>query len=467
LHRFFAEHLKAGGTHITANFDRLIEDASLDDRTGRDDPSGQVEVVHFHGMLGRDPLPELGARFERIEGGFSKRTIEELDDALLREQLQAIIVVGYSGRDHYDLTPFLLSRMPRLKGVEFIWMEDSRGAPLNSPLVMGDHTVVRGMTADVLGTLADAWGMALEQRPTAVGSGTPGNPTIRNPPSDLERLRTAANLYGRMGLRTTALETAQAIPEASRTASEWNRLADAHWGRGEFAAWLDNMLKAVGDSDEPDVRVAREELRARFNWITGRLVKAAATADRTYAENLQSVGIAPATWLRLLETQARTLDHMRRLPDTRWLVSRQRVATVSEALERSLGASVGHAPLASLNTARAALADLRGTGGEGHNSIINDFNQSDFLSAWMSYRHGWIRRSSLEADDRHALVERLRRDERTIGALAEIDRTYLLPGEARYLSWAQWWRLFRKVEYTPWHRIRLRAGIALHKLTRS
>lgn len=60
-HAFIAEHLAAGGRHITANFDTCIERA-----TPRPRPPTTERPVHFHGALdtdtSREDLEALGGR---------------------------------------------------------------------------------------------------------------------------------------------------------------------------------------------------------------------------------------------------------------------------------------------------------------------------------------------------------------------------------------------------------------------
>jgi hypothetical protein len=117
-HAFFAEHLAAGGRHITANFDTCIERARA--------PVTQ-RPVHFHGALdsgtSRAELEALGRRLSVIENGLPARMQDQLDEFLASEDVQALVFVGYSGSDFFDAGPYLLQRgLRHLAGKVVAWL---------------------------------------------------------------------------------------------------------------------------------------------------------------------------------------------------------------------------------------------------------------------------------------------------------------------------------------------------------
>jgi hypothetical protein len=97
---FFAEHLAAGGRHITANFDTCIERATPGSR-----PPRTERPVHFHGELdidrSREDLEALGGWLSVIENGLPEAMQDQLDEILAGGDVQALVFVGYSGSDFF------------------------------------------------------------------------------------------------------------------------------------------------------------------------------------------------------------------------------------------------------------------------------------------------------------------------------------------------------------------------------
>jgi hypothetical protein len=121
VHAFLARHLDAGGRQVTANFDDCIERSRA--------PSTGGELTHFHGSFATDPSgARLGATLGNIQGGFTPALAERLRGTLTASAVKAIVFVGYSGYDAFDVGPFLRSLAPArdLEGKTVIWVRFRR-----------------------------------------------------------------------------------------------------------------------------------------------------------------------------------------------------------------------------------------------------------------------------------------------------------------------------------------------------
>ncbi|MDP3984888.1 MAG: hypothetical protein Q8Q52_07805 [Acidimicrobiia bacterium] len=140
FHRFFAEHVLAGGGHLTANFDTAIERAVVG-----------AEVLHFHGSLAFGTAG-LGATLSRIERGFPDEVGAELRELLVGQHRHTLVVAGYSGLDFFDMDPFITAHADELRNSidRLIWIEHAHAAP------EGLFTQVEWSGPPMLATLARA-----------------------------------------------------------------------------------------------------------------------------------------------------------------------------------------------------------------------------------------------------------------------------------------------------------------------
>lgn len=122
LHHFFAEHLAAGGDHLTANFDTCVE------RAGRVRSLGwpESDLLHFHRAIGgREPL---GATLAEIESGFTGDVATRFTTLLGKRPV--LLVAGYSGSDFFDVNA-LVARLPAgsLTRLRVVWLWHSDHDP--------------------------------------------------------------------------------------------------------------------------------------------------------------------------------------------------------------------------------------------------------------------------------------------------------------------------------------------------
>jgi hypothetical protein len=123
-HRFFARHLRAGGGHVTVNVDDCLG-AAL-----RLEPAARCHLhgpLHLHGRVRSNEdrqVDRLGLQLSEITSGLPERRarliLRMLGDA------SWLVFVGYSGRDHFDVTPFFLAlpgRGVRLDRLTVVWLK--------------------------------------------------------------------------------------------------------------------------------------------------------------------------------------------------------------------------------------------------------------------------------------------------------------------------------------------------------
>lgn len=213
LHRFCAEHLAAGGVHVTANVDRCIEGAASSE-------TGLERLVHFHGAIGETgSTAELGLVIDRIESGFPPALTTHLQDLLTDPAHETVLVIGYSGSDFFDVNP-LIKDLPSgaLSGTTVIWCEYD-DAPLQQKPVeelkdpaavlrdlladRGAETVLlTGSLREVLAPLAQQW--AMTPVPLTPVTLTPPAPPTAAPPAILTapaRLTASLELHARSACR--------------------------------------------------------------------------------------------------------------------------------------------------------------------------------------------------------------------------------------------------------------------------
>lgn len=138
MHRFFADHLKRGGIHITTNFDNCIENSLVStDKISIIEEFENLRIsstkiknclIHIHGRYSRsdEKLERLGVLFRNIASGFPKI----LEDIITLNTFDRsfLVFIGYSGRDYFDVNPFffeLNSKGKKLRNLTVIWIKHS------------------------------------------------------------------------------------------------------------------------------------------------------------------------------------------------------------------------------------------------------------------------------------------------------------------------------------------------------
>jgi hypothetical protein len=203
-HELFAVHLAAEGAHITVNFDRLIERKLAGRVSG--------ELMHLHGVAARGELDRLAGQISNLSAAL--RPFE----ARLRELLvaaRALVFVGYSGSDFFDVDPFfaqLAEERVDLGHLQVIWL---RHDPESTELTLrhepspasGDGAMIlrslarcRAKTFVCTGDgdlfrdyLAAIWGVELSQPPDEPNG--PVQLAYDQAPTDRDRLLATARLF--------------------------------------------------------------------------------------------------------------------------------------------------------------------------------------------------------------------------------------------------------------------------------
>lgn len=438
LHAFFAEHLMAGGRHITANFDTCIERAA---------PAGAtVDVIHFHGSFASAPL---GATLARIERGFPPGVRDGLEHALTPTSTKLVVFVGYSGLDFFDVDPFLRALPAESRaGQTVLWVNHSLDpAQLVPPdrrqlewlKAAGASTVeLKAFTRDALHEFASTWGLAIRNRP---GSAAGWRPTLAVTDTDKERATLA--LYALMNLH----KEVHARVSAPSSAYEWEVLAHALWAEGAYGAAGDAWLRARSGAME----IARRERRGAIFWIRGEFGK----ARRELVEALADKTAPLDDRLVVAESLARVLVHMRRFPDSRLVPTRRVREQALAHLPDPNGLAAAGRPLGThlrirVTSARAAL----GAGGTRDDDAIESFGEYEALGGQLNYRHATLRGRLRRERVDPAEVRELRGDFIAIGAYGDAARTALLGGVGMF-GWREVFRSAVALDITRWHRVRM------------
>lgn len=131
-HEFLAACYQRGCSIMTTNFDSGIEDACRNIGIAPTVLSDNKEFINYllhvrtknfivklHGGLDK-PLEALGATLSVLENGITGARQQFLDRLLEDKHL---VVIGYSGSDHFDITPYLLNR--QFSCITWIQYDDS------------------------------------------------------------------------------------------------------------------------------------------------------------------------------------------------------------------------------------------------------------------------------------------------------------------------------------------------------
>lgn len=467
LHRFFAEHVLAGGGHLTANFDIAIERA----RPG-------VDVLHFHGSLAAGTAG-LGATLSRIERGFTD-DVEAQVRNVLQGRRRTLVVAGYSGLDFFDMDQFIAKHADALRNSirHTIWISHdhtaafgemtavaSTGPPMFTTLAEAgvDCTTVRAQTVSVLDALARRWGLS--------PLGTPCRDDVDWTPraalAETDCAEATRRLYLHMGMYGSHSRLLARNPELGARVSHHD-LAEIAWQEGRLSDakkhWSDVF---AGSTDE---RVARRlERVAACAWDAGAYLRAYATVLVAIRSARRS-GDAEALALTL-ELQARILVHMSRLPDLRWLVTERHKQAVASRLRAVVDTNTFGSGIKPrfLDAAELLVSDPErrhdtktksASVRAGTSTWSDTFVQYESMSGTLDYRRGEMRRAVASGKNQMTSewLDRYRQSAEFLGKRAAFSTTPLLPGAAAIFPWSDGVRLLlRRSKATPWHRLRMSA----------
>lgn len=471
-HRFFAEHLARGGSHITANFDTCIERAV---------PNG-ARPIHFHGVFGpHGDTSGLGIRLAKIETGFPEALLDELLGAVARADPRAIVFAGYSGSDYFDVLPLFRKWGRELfegRTVYWVsWRPTDDGAHVgeapDSPTYLriaaaaGASIVeLRMPLVPILDHLSTAW--KLPQPPIAPAVAPPNSWTQEFFPTAGAARQASFALLATVGARK------QALPyfSAEQASSEDHRLmADVFWGRGQFRQARRHWGQAMSHPGASPSYELRERVAA-VEWVRGRYRK----AERDLWDLLSEIraGANPDRRMleRVAETYARVVGQMLRMPDIRGRVRQSRVddvmALLADAQTRDERRSVGLS--AKLQSAWADLARVANSGPLQAQSIA--YAETESLHGMLNHRQGMVRADATKAlQDGKPLppaneYRELFRQNLVLGARGDAARVPMIPGSEHaftipFVAKALW-----QVQFTPWQRIRVLADFASRRLRR-
>jgi hypothetical protein len=470
-HAFFAEHLAVGGRHITANFDTCIERAAAPGRL-----SATERPVHFHGALdggtSRAELAALGGRLSVIENGLPEPMQDQLDAILANEYVQALVFIGYSGSDFFDAGPYLLQRgLRHLAGKVVAWLRWAPAAASNrsgsdasvgylpQARAAGAHVIeLVGSLDDLTGQLSRAWTLPTGQIGAAAGR-QPWRPEIKATPG--QRAQATAALYARMGFRQRTVEVLTAKTRLSP--GEHELLADALWGTGRYRAAGRHWWQARS-GDSPEALARRTERAVAVCWIRGQLLRAEragwSAVDRFVRPDSE---VSTAVQLEVLETYARILTHMSRLPDLRHRIKAGRKEHTAGLLTSLAGSVRGQEGIQLRAKVETATQNLQRSAEAGEHASA--FAESEALHGWLNYTHGQLRHRAEDVPG-HGQPYRvpvedyllLRRRFAELGAWGDVPRVALLPGAEEAVTPLDLWRDLSRVDLTGWHRIRLVGG---------
>lgn len=475
LHRFFREHLRRGGRHVTANFDSLIEFGAVD-----------VEPLHFHGALDGSPqqFERLGARLSLLERGFDEAMRSRLRSSLLGTPNVTLVFVGYSGLDFFDVDPFLAevaADFAKAHG-EVIWMTHDHAAGRGRLVTVAERddappalrllrsagvpTVeVSGQTRSLLGAFGRQWGMP----PLRSQASTTRRTSLRPLPLN-DRAEGSRRLYLHMGMYKSHDRLVARHPFLRANAGPAIE-AEIAWQQGRYRRALRNWRKSYSASDAATV-ARRIERHAAVLWVRGSYLRAYLTSRRAVqvavrSGNGDAVGAA-------LETQARILIHAGRTPDLRWFsTTARRERLAGRIRDLSTSRRFGTHLEVRLRDVLALLArDPERVGAKTGGAEAPDgsevFNQYESLSSALDYRRG--RKRARVADGRETMtrewLDDFERAAELLGKTAAIKSLPTLPGAPEHYSASRALWLLATAPATVWHRMRLILWYVLSRLNR-
>lgn len=492
MHRCFAAHLRAGGRHVTANFDRCIE-RTYGDMYGAAAPDDRI--LHFHGALDTTTTPDqLGATLAQLERGFADEVADRLRAALCGG-VEVIVVVGYSGSDFFDVDTAVAGLPPgSLDGVEVVWVAHGRcawheldPAEMDEPFTdtpskppppdargqeppMAQHLrragasvrFVCGVTERLLSLVQGRWGL------TGVGMIDPsGHRHVREITATSSAEHRAAATF--MLYRTLGL-----LPEVDRmlrdgtppVARDELRVArsDGLWEQGRYS----DLRRWWARQHDADPAQRSERIGAAL-WTQGRLVPALLWLD---LHRRRCIRRGEDTNARLLaEIEGRVVEHMARTPDlapVARLLARRAVRLIDRR-GQDLGVHL-HRRRTDLHSSLQDVAGFASRDPATAAASRQWFVEAGNVHAALSYQHRSLRDGYDPAIPAPELTRRYRGQQRRaqiIGSTSAYWRVLLLPGAHRVFTFREavtgalalqfgWWHRIRLVGRFGWLRLRLR-----------
>ncbi|MBB5868269.1 hypothetical protein F4553_001648 [Allocatelliglobosispora scoriae] len=473
-HAFFAEHIAAGGKHVTANFDSCVEDA-FQARYATEPPAS---VEHFHGRLtAGTSVAELGATLDRIQAGFGPAYADELVGLVAARPLT--VMVGYSGGDFFDVdVAFDGLAGDRLAGREVVWLAHhhehawhlAQPGPAAEPR-LGRRLAAAGArvrylcgpTQVLLSHLATAWGLPVEAPEATVRSPR----RIVSDTTSAQRRTATFALFRELGI---PVEVDRMLHEGDLDgigdADRWLSTSEVLWEQGRWST-----LRRMWQRADLPVGISpalRAERIGACLWAQGRLLPAYLWLERHRAVAARR-GRPDDAWL-LAETQARVVEHMARTPDLRWLGGRlaARAAARLGRPEQAAGVHLFRRHT-DLTTSLAAVASGTARSGGVAQESQRWFTEAGSLTAAIAYAHRALRDgydSEADIDETSARYRDHQRWALSVGSPAAAWRMILLPGADRVFTFRETVAATLELEYGHWHRVRILGRYAVLRLRR-
>ena len=466
FHRFFANHLDAGGRHITANFDTLIESRMA---------TKPNQLVHLHGSFAdKGGVDDLGATLTRIEFGFTPQMRRALDRILLNPEVKHIVFVGYSGSDYFDMTPYLraVATSDGLRGRTITMIKHANKIssiipptselPLIDALRVNDVRllIIEGRTADIVGTIASEWPIV------------PPRPQPRGVVADmaLVELQHSARAYASLELYTHMgmFNQLAAFAESGESWPSAYVAAEYYWAQGayrDYARWA----KCQWPGSDTTSRARRAHAESNLHWIRGAYFRALREVNRGLS--LEAVEFDAV--LKLLELKGRIYVHMRYCPDVRGLISKRRRRELASTIKEFSAVHFDAIGVHMRIRAGSVVTDLLpeeplGASMRDWDAMVVAFNEYESLNSVVNYQHARLRRfvATAPRNVRLSDFQELRKNYETVGLLEGARRVTLLPGGGYAFPF---WRTLRELacyEVTVYHRVRLVAGFLLERTRR-
>lgn len=472
-HHFFASHLRARGSHITANMDSYIE-------TANDHESNNPTLLHFHGVFGS---PKLGAIFKNIELGFAPELRSEML-ALLDFPMKLLVICGYSGSDYFDVDRFLSGfDETEWAGRRVLWIRhhesnnlaiqvdsETEGVPRQLKWLLeagASCWYIVGQTSKILGSIGSQVGLSF---------GAPESPYKIDPwwkidePPILDREIATMRLFWQFGVWSEVLNRRNRYPA---NPALHNQVAQALWHHGRYREALHHWREGHGRWTWADAyvrwerRIAVDQVRGRFTRSQFEIV----VADFIF--NKVGPLSQKETW-SLDEHRVKGLISINRIPILKTLITSRALLKADRNLESARRVAIGEEASIRLAAAALWLGDLTGTHREDDidkrgtsldEKFDERFSEAESLGGVLNYRHRKLH-SLLIIQNEHScyaeddLAQQLYRhidNQLTLGADGDASRSATLPRAFRYLSRARVKTLIKSGDISWLHKQRLLA----------
>ena len=155
IHEALAQQLRHGCTLVTTNFDRCIEVAAESSHIGHKvliprtraklSGNGEARILKVHGCLSQPRT--IIASVEQAGAGLAGKG-KVIDSFVEAVRSNSLVMIGYGGRDDFDINPILLNPIsqlrlvvyvdhrPNAKGIERWRIDSSRDLPTHLPPIL-------------------------------------------------------------------------------------------------------------------------------------------------------------------------------------------------------------------------------------------------------------------------------------------------------------------------------------------